>query len=123
MSKLSQMRMGIKKLIEIDKDIGVITRAVMEDNGRGQMISTDEASTHQLVCRVSYQSGGVWPGKQWEGGLTINTTPFILAYADADLQFGDTLEWRGKRYSVGVVTKPEIEGKAVCVQAPLTEVK
>jgi len=119
MSKLDQMRRGIERLIAEDSDIGAITRNVKADNGRGQLMPTGETTTHKVLCRVSYQSGGVWPSKQWEGGLTIDTSPYVLARYDANLEQGDVMEWRGKRYAVGVVTRPEL----ACTQAPLTEVK
>jgi hypothetical protein len=123
MSKLEQMRRGMERIIGIDKDIGITTRNVKADNGRGQLIPTGETVPHQIVCRVSYQSGGVWQGKQWEGGLTIDTSPFVLAAYYADLEQGDLLEWRGKKYTVGVVSRPEIDGGYTCTQAPLVEVK
>jgi len=119
MSKLDQMRRGIERLIAVDSGIGVITRAVKADNGRGQLIATDETATHKVVCRVSYQSGGVWPRKQWEGGLTVDTSPFVLARHDANLEQGDELEWKGRKYTVGAVSRPD----GACAQAPLTEVK
>ena len=123
MKKLEQMRRGIERLIAQDSDIGTITRAVKADNGRGQLIPTDETITHKVLCRVSYQSGGVWPSKQWEGGLTIDTSPYVLARHDANIEQGDGLEWRGKKYTVGVVTRPNNHGGPECTQAPLTEVK
>jgi len=123
MKKLEQMRRGIERLIASNSDVGTITRAVKADNGRGQLIPTDETTTHKVLCRVSYQSGGVWPGKQWEGGLTIDTSPYVLARHDANLETDDVMKWRGKKYSLGVVTRPEIDGGPVCTQAPLTEVK
>jgi len=119
MSKLDQLRNGMGKLIEFDSSVGKITHEVKKDNGRGQLIPTGETSTHKIICRVGYQSGGVWAAKQWEGGLTIDTSPYVLAYHDANLEQGDTLEWRGKKYTVGVVTRPD----EACTQAPLTEVK
>ena len=123
MSNLLRMRQGIEKIISFDKDIGVITRAVKADNDRGQPIPTDETTKHKIICRVSYQSGGVWSSKPWEGGLTIDTSPYVLARFDADIEQGDTLEWRKRTYSVGVVTRPENDGGANCTQAPLTEVR
>jgi len=123
MSKLEQMRRGIERLIAEDSDIGIITRAVKVDNGRGQLIPTSDTTTHKVMCRVSYQSGGVWPGKQWEGGLTIDTSPFVLARYDANLELGDDLKWRGKSYTIGVVTRPDNHGGPECTQAPLVEVK
>ena len=123
MSKLEQMRRGMERLIDVDKDIGIITRAVKTDNGRGQLIPTGENSTHKIICRVGYQSAGVWPEKQWEGGLTIDTTPYVLAYYDANLEKDDVLEWRMKKYTVGVVTRPGIDGGEACTQAPLVQVK
>jgi len=123
MKKLDQMRRGIERLIAIDSGVGIVTRAVKTDNGRGQLIPTDETTTQKVVCRISYQSGGVWPGKQWEGGLTIDTSPYVLARHDADIEQHDSLEWRGKKYTVGVVSRPENDGGPVCTQAPLTEVK
>jgi hypothetical protein len=121
---LEQMRRGIARLIAIDSDTGTVTRPVMADNGRGEPVPTGETEeVTQFICRVSYQSGGVWPAKPAESGLTIDTTPYVLAAWDEDLRQGDMLAWRGKRYSVGPVTRPQIEGGSVCVQAPLTEVK
>jgi len=124
MKILEQMRRGIeRRLIGNDSSIGTITRAVKVDNGRGQLMPTDETTTHKVLCTVSYQSGGVWPGKQWEGGLTIDTSPYVLARHDANIETGDVLEWRVKKYVVGVVTRPENDGGPVCTQAPLTEAK
>jgi hypothetical protein len=123
MSKLDQMRRGMEQLINEDKDIGAITRDAKEDNGRGQLIPTGETKTHKIICRVGYQSGGVWASKQWEGGLTIDTSPYVLARHDADVAQGDELVWRGRKYTVGVVSRPESFGGATCTQAPLTEVK
>jgi len=123
MSSLDQMRGGVEKLIAIDSGIGVITRPVKADNGLGQPVPTGELETRKVICRVSYQSGGVWSSGQWEGGLTVDTSPFVLARHDADIEQGDGLEWRGRKYSVGVVTRPETGGGFVLTQAPLTEVK
>jgi hypothetical protein len=119
----SQMRRGMERLIALDADTGTVTRQSMIDNGRGQMIPGGEPSGHTLWCRVGYQAGGVWPARPWEGGLTIDTTPFVLAGYDEDIRQGDLLEWRGRRYTVGAVTRPECGGGPVCTQAPLTEVR
>lgn len=124
MGKLDQMRRAIEKLIEVDSDTGRITRYAMADNGRGKMEPTGETiSVPPIWCRVSYQAGGVWPSKADEAGLTIDTTPYILAEHDADLRMDDILLWRGKRYKVGPVSRASIDGGADCTQAPLTEVK
>ena len=123
MGIMSQMRRGIEKLIGIDVYIGIVTRHIKADNGRGQLSPTGETKTHSVICRVSYQSGGVWRGKQWEGGLTIDTSPYVLASHNADIEQGDILEWRGMRYTVGVVSHPQLGGGRTCTQAPLTEVK
>jgi hypothetical protein len=113
----------MEEIILIDRDIGFITRKIKAENDRGEPIPTDEITEHKIMCRVSYQAGGVWPSKQWEGGLTIDTSPYVLAGFDADIEQGDTLQWRKRNYSVGVVTRPEIGGGFTCTQAPLTEVK
>jgi hypothetical protein len=123
MSTNGQMRRGIDRIIAIDSDTGTITRAEKQDNGRGQMIPTGNKTDHTVTCRVSYQSGGVWPGKTSELGLTIDTTPYVLAAHDADIEKDDVLEWRGKRYTVGIVSRPQLGGGATCTQAPLVEVK
>jgi hypothetical protein len=117
------MRRGMDKLTAADKDTGVITRAVKQNNGRGQMVPTGEKASRTIKCRVSYQSGGVWPGKSSEMGLTIDTSPYVLAAHDADIEKDDVLEWRGKRYTVGIVSRPSLGGGAVCTQAPLVEVR
>ena len=122
MGKLERMRRGMEKLIGLDSAVGIVTRHVKADNGTGGTVPTGETTSHKLLCRVTYQSGGVWPSKQWEGGLTIDTSPYVLAAWDADIEQGDILEWRGRRHTVGAVTRPENFGGAVCAQAPLTEV-
>jgi hypothetical protein len=124
MGRLDQMRRGIERLIEEDRDIGIITRDVTKPGDRpGQNpMPTGEKTSHKIICRVGYQSGGVWPGRQWEGGLAIDTSPYVLAMFDADLEQGDTLEWRKRKYAVGVVSRPEFGGGPTCTQAPLTEV-
>ena len=123
MGKLDQMRRGVERLIVNDGDIGIVTRQEKKDNGRGQLIPTGNTTIHKVACRVSYQSGGVWQGKQWEGGLTIDTSPYVLACHCSNLEKDDVLEWRGKKYTVGVVTRPTVCGGSTCTQAPLTEVK
>lgn len=124
MSALEQMRRGMERLIELDGDTGYLTRRAMADNGRGLMVPSDgTVDVLPVVCRVSYQSGGVWPAKSDEAGLTIDTTPYVLARWDADVLMGDVLEWRGKKYTVGPVSRPQLGGGATCTQAPLTEVK
>ena len=121
MSKLDQMRMGARRLIAEDSDIGTIIRAVEIDNGRDEMIPTDDFDTHKVICRVSVQSSGIWRGEQWEGGLKKEKGPYVLARYNDDLEEGDILDWRNRRYVVGVVTRPEISGGFICTQAPLTE--
>jgi hypothetical protein len=125
MKKLEQMRRGIEKLIAGDGGTGIITRAVKTPPVRPgqQAFPSGGTAAHKVSCRVSYQSGSVWPGKQWEGGLTIDASPYVLARHDANIEQGDGLELRGKQYAVGVVTRPEYDGGAVCTQAPLVEVK
>jgi hypothetical protein len=118
-----QMQRGLGKVIAADMDTGTISRAAKQDNGRGQMVPTGEKATHTLTCRVSYQSGGVWPGKASDLGLIIDTTPYVLAAYDADIEKDDVLEWRGKRYTVGIVSRPSLGGGATCTQAPLVEVR
>jgi len=120
MSKIDQMRGGIEQIIAIDSGIGIITRAVKADNGLGTMVPAGGTEApRKLWCRVSYQSGGVFPSRQWEGGLTADASPYVLARHDADIEQGDMLEWKGKKYTVGVVSKPD----GACTQAPLTEAK
>jgi len=119
MSKLEQMRSGMESILNIDSDIGILTRADKENNGRGQLVPTGELKTHRVICRVSYQSGNVWGSKEWEGGLSIDNRPYVLAKHDADIEQHDILEWRGKHYNIGTVTRPEIDGGFVCAQAPL----
>lgn len=119
----SRMRRAMERLIAVDGGTGTVTRQAMADNGRGQMIPAGELSTHAVWRRVGYQSGGVWAARPWEGGLTIDTTPCVLAEYDADIRQGGLLEWRGRKYTAGAVSRPELGGGPVCAQAPLTEVK
>jgi hypothetical protein len=117
------MGRALERLIDLDGDVGLVTRRILEDNGRGQMVPTGAAAAHKLLCRVTYQAGGVWAAKPTEAGLTIDTTPCVLASFDADLRMDDILEWRGRRFTLGPVTRPELDGGPVCTQAPLTEIK
>ena len=55
--------------------------------------------------------------------MTIDTTPYVLAHFDADLRMDDILEWRGRRFTVGPVSRPGQGGGPACAQAPLTEIK
>jgi hypothetical protein len=109
--------------MEIDRDTGVITRRQTVDNGRGVPVPSGEPSTHPVECRVSYEGGGVWKNGRWEGGATLDTTPCVFAAPEADIREGDALEWRGRRYTVGPVSKPHLDGADVALQAKLTEVK
>jgi hypothetical protein len=111
------------RIIALDSDTGTVTRAVYEDNGRGSLVTTGENVTHSVTCRVSYESGGVWHRGEWVGGLATQATPYVLANRDADIKAQDTLEWRGRRYTVGPVTFPGLGGGAVCLQAPLTAIE
>ena len=119
MSRLQQMREGIEQIINADKDIGIVARNATVDNGRDVPMPAGNPSEHKIICRVSYQSGGVWSSKPHEAGLTIDTTPFVLSRFDADIKQGDTLAWRSRNYTVGVVTRPEFDGGFTCAQAPL----
>ena len=121
MSKLQKLRSGIAQLICQDCGVATITRSVMEDNGRGGLIPGSEKFVKNIACRVITESP-VRAGKQWEGGLTVDEYPMVLAYHYSDLKQDDELEWRGKKYIVGAVTRPPLEGGAICTQAPLTEV-
>jgi hypothetical protein len=118
-----QMRRGIKRLMSFDTDAGTITRALYEDNGRGSPMPTGETMAHTVTCRVSYEGGGVWHRGEWVGGLATDATPYVFAEWNTDIKAEDTLDWRGSRYKVGAVTRPQAGGRAVCLQAPLTEVK
>jgi hypothetical protein len=118
-----QMRRGIKRLMSFDADAGTVTRALYEDNGRGSPTPTGETASHIVTCRVSYEGGGVWRRGEWAGGLATDAAPYVFAEWNADIKAGDALDWRGARYKVGAVTRPQAGGGAVCLQAPLTEVK
>jgi hypothetical protein len=117
---MDQLARGMARLIDLDSDTGTISRAVFQDNGRGSPVPSGEMSNHSVRCRVSYESGGVWRRGEWAGGLTTETTPYVLALPGEDIQAQDILEWRGRRYTVGPVTSPP-PGRTV-LQAPLTEV-
>jgi hypothetical protein len=118
----AQMRRGLERVMNIDSDTAAITRPVYTDNGRDSRKPTGETHTHYEQCRVSYEGGGVWHRGEWVGGLATDTTPYILADARADIKTKDLVVWRGKRYTVGAVTYPQLDGGSVCLQAPLTEV-
>jgi hypothetical protein len=109
--------------MELDTGAGHITRKVYADNGQGGLVPTGETTTHEAACRVSYEGGGVWRRGEWVGGLATDASPCVFAAPEADIRAEDILEWRGKRYKVGAVTHPHLDGGAVALQAPLTEVK
>jgi hypothetical protein len=118
-----QMRRGLARLTAVDSDTGTITRRATADNGRGVLVPSGALSTHTAECRVSYEAGGVWRNGRWEGGARLDATPCVFAAPDADIREGDTLEWRGRRYTVGPVSMPHLDGGAVALQAKLSEVK
>jgi hypothetical protein len=118
------MRRGLARLQALDSDTGMITRKVYADNGRGQLVPTGGTlPPFPVICRVSYEGGGVWHRGEWVGGLATQTTPCVFASAETDIQAEDVLEWRGRRFTVGAVTRPHLDGKAVTLQAALTEVE
>jgi hypothetical protein len=119
----AQMRRGLSKLMAVDADTGTITRRPLVDNGRGVPVPSGEPETHTVECRVSYTSGGVWNNGQWEGGAQLDVTPCVFAAPEADIKEGDSLEWRGRRYRVGAVSRPHLDGGEVSLQAKLTEVE
>jgi hypothetical protein len=102
------MRNGIKRLIAIDGDTGHITRG---------------ASEHDVWCRVSYQSGGVWNYQLGDTGANISTTPYVLAEYDEDIDDGDILQWRDRKFQVGAVSRPTIDGGVTCLQTQLKEIQ
>ena len=118
-----QMRKGIDKLISWDAGIGIIKRKTMIDNGRGSQIETGTETTHNILCRVSVQGGGIWGRAAWDGGLKTEMIPYLLTRREADVKEGDELKWSGKRYLVGAITFPRVDGGAICLQAQLTEIK
>jgi hypothetical protein len=102
------MRRGMARLVKIDRAVGHITRAGME---------------HDVWCRVSYQSGGVWNYQLGDTGANITTTPYVLAAPGADILEGDILQWRDRKFQVGAVSRPTIDGGDVCLQAQLKEIR
>jgi hypothetical protein len=119
----SRMRRGLARLMNIDADEGTVTRRADAVNGRGEAVPAGEPLAHTVRCRVSYESGGVWKHGQWEGGSRLDAAPCLFASPDADIREGDSLEWRGKRYAVGPVSMPGLDGGPAALQAKLTEVK
>jgi hypothetical protein len=105
---IEQMRRGIDRLIDIDSAVGTITR---------------DGVDYKVRCRVSYQSGGVWNYQSADAGANITTTPYLLAKHNADIQEGDLLQWRRRRFQVGAVSRPTLDGGEVCLQAQLREVQ
>jgi hypothetical protein len=95
----------------------------MAVNGRGVPVPSGEPSTHTVRCLVSHESGGVWKHGQWEGGAQLDETPCVFAEPEEDIKEGDTLDWSGKRYTVGAVSVPRLGGAGAALQAKLTEVK
>lgn len=98
----------MERLINIDSAVATITRG---------------GTTHKVRCRVSYQSGGVWNYAAAGAGANITTTPYVLAKRNADIQEGDILLWRKRRFQAGAVSFPSLDGGDVCLQADLREVQ
>jgi hypothetical protein len=107
----------------LDSGTGRITRKVYADNGQGGLAPTGETATCEVTCRVSYEGGGVWHRGEWAGGLATDASPCVFAGPEEDIKAEDILEWRGRRYKVGAVTYPRLDGGPVSLQAPLTEVE
>lgn len=109
MIDVERLRKAMLRGMEIDGAIGVVSR---------------NAETHEVYCRVSYQSGGVWDYQSMDAGANISTTPYVLAEYYADIREGDLLSWVGRDFQVGAVSYPTLGvGKPVCLQAQLREVK
>jgi hypothetical protein len=123
MSINSQMRRGLARLAAVDEDEGTITRRAETVNGRGVPVPAGEPSTHTVRCLVSHESGGIPHYGQWEGGAQLDATPCVFAAPEADIKEDDTLEWRGRRYTVGAVSRQHLGGADDALQAKLTEVK
>ncbi|GBR73160.1 hypothetical protein NO1_0590 [Candidatus Termititenax aidoneus] len=105
----NQLERGLNRLVSLDNDTATIRRG---------------NDTFELNCRVSYQSGSVWNTKNsTEEGNTIDTTPYVLADARADLKDGDIMTWRDRKFRVGIVTRPSLGGMSVCTQATLNELQ
>jgi L-aminopeptidase/D-esterase-like protein len=105
----TQLAQGLNRVISLDNDTATIRRGDI---------------TFTLDCRVSYQSGAVWNTKSsTEQGNTIDTTPYVLARTAADLKDGDIMIWRDRKFRIGVVTRPSLGGRSICMQAPLTELQ
>jgi hypothetical protein len=98
----------MERIIDIDGDAGHITRGGL---------------AHDVYCRVSCQSGGVWDYQTGGAGADITTAPYALAEHDADIEEGDILAWRDRRFQVGAVSRPTIGGGAACLQARLKEMQ
>jgi hypothetical protein len=108
--------------MELDEGCGTITRRTWTLNGRGEKVTDGEPVKHCVQCRVSNEVESVWRNGAWVGGVTLDAAPCVFARHCADIAEGDTLEWRGKSYEVGPVTRPSLDGGAVALQARLTEV-
>jgi hypothetical protein len=65
----------------------------------------------------------VWNYQLGDTGANITTTPYILAEYDADIEEGDILRWRDRRFQVGAVSRPTCEGGVTCLQAQLKEIQ
>jgi hypothetical protein len=105
---VEQMRRGMERLLDIDSDTGIVTRGSL---------------TRNVKCRVSYQSGAVWDYAAGDTGATMDTTPYVLAAHGADIRENDILQWRDRRFQVGLVSRPTLDGGTVCLQAQLREVR
>jgi hypothetical protein len=73
-----------------------------------------------ISCRITNQSGGVYAKDGGTDVSTLNTTPYVLADYNADLQENDRLVLGKKTWTVGAPSRPTPAGTGPsCVQAPL----
>jgi hypothetical protein len=102
-----QLRRGLTRLIGLDSARGEVAR---------------HGTVHTVVCRVSYERGGVWGYSPVDAGANFNTSPYLLADRAADVQSGDCLHWRDRYFQIGSVSFPTFAGAKVCLQAELREI-
>jgi hypothetical protein len=123
MTALERYREATLRNIKLNGDSGTITRTNYIDNGFGGVIPDGGPITHSIYCRIAMEDNKDWHFLPVEQGVVNGQTPFVMAAFDEDIKTDDILEWRGRKYTVGNVTRPQLFGGDTCVQAPLTEIK
>lgn len=117
MSKLSQLRDGVKKAIAMNPTTVTYSRKPLVDDGFGGQVQDPfgTPTTGTAIVRISHEKYGVKDDSSTPTGLSTNLTKFVLMDYTVPLNEGDAIgDWR-----LGPVDTFSKFGGVYGAQAPL----